>query len=183
MSSLPAPAARADALGPVSFRAYVGLGGNLGEAHETLEAALTALQAVAGVQIEAVSSAYRSRPVDADGPDYINAVAAVRSSLGPLELLHALQTIEECHGRERPYRHAPRTLDLDLLLYDTARRHSTELTLPHPRWVERAFVLEPLAEVAQALGDVLTALPDQTERARLASLQGIEKSPRALHFK
>ncbi|HET6787545.1 MAG TPA: 2-amino-4-hydroxy-6-hydroxymethyldihydropteridine diphosphokinase [Aquabacterium sp.] len=183
MTSRSAPAARGDTPGPVNFRAYVGLGGNLGDAHETLEAALAALQAVEGVQVEAVSSAYGSRPVDADGPDYVNAVASVQSVLGPLELLHALQAIEWQYGRERPYRHAPRTLDLDLLLYDSARRHSAELTLPHPRWAERAFVLEPLAELVQVLGDVVTAMPDRAERARLAALQGIEKSPRALHFK
>lgn len=183
MTSLVSLASRGDKPGPVSFRAYVGLGGNLGDAHDTLEAALVALGATRGVQIEAVSGAYQSRPVDADGPDYVNAVAAVQSTLGPLELLHVLQAIEQQHGRQRPYRHAPRTLDLDLLHYDDVRCSSAELTLPHPRWAERAFVLAPLAEVVQVLGDARMPLPDQAEQVRLAVLQGIEKSPRPLHFK
>jgi 2-amino-4-hydroxy-6-hydroxymethyldihydropteridine diphosphokinase len=170
-------------LGGEAFRAYVGLGANLGDAHATLEASLRALSQTSGVRVEAVSSAYQSAPVDADGPDYINAVAAVQTVLGPLELLHVLQALELAHGRERPYRHAPRTLDLDLLLFAGARRESVELTLPHPRWDQRAFVLEPLAELVSALGDPDVALPGPDVRARLAREQGIKRSARALHCK
>lgn len=97
------------------------------------------------------SSPGRSAP-DAGGPD-INAAAELDTTLAPLELLHALQRIEQAAGRERPYRNAPRTLDLDLLLYGTPWLDSAELTVPHPRMGERAFVLLPLAELALPLVD------------------------------
>ena len=127
--------------------AYVGLGANLGDARATIEAALAAL---AGPQTRMVaqSSLYRSAPVDSSGPDYLNAAAHVRTTLAPHALLAHLQAIEAQHGRERPYRNAPRTLDLDLLLYGDQTLHTPTLTLPHPRLHERAFVLLPLAEIA-----------------------------------
>ena len=99
----------------------------------------------------AVSSLFRSAPVDATGPDYVNAVAELRSALEPETLLAQLQQIEQRFGRERAYRHAPRTLDLDLLLYGARRIASATLTLPHPRLHLRAFVLAPLAELAPGL--------------------------------
>jgi 2-amino-4-hydroxy-6-hydroxymethyldihydropteridine diphosphokinase len=132
-------------------RAFVGLGANLGDARSTLAQALTELAALPDSRLVAASSFWRSAPVDASGPDFINAVAELDTALAPLALLHALQAIEQRHGRERPYRHAPRTLDLDLLLYGTCQIDSPELTLPHPRLHERAFVLRPLAELAPAL--------------------------------
>jgi 2-amino-4-hydroxy-6-hydroxymethyldihydropteridine diphosphokinase len=131
--------------------AYVGLGANLGDPAATLRGALAALAALPGVQPRSVSSLYRTAPVDAGGPDFINAVAALRTTLAPLELLAALQAIEQRHGRERPYRNAPRTLDLDLLLYGELQLATPTLTLPHPRLHQRAFVLAPLAELAPAL--------------------------------
>ncbi|WP_246294944.1 2-amino-4-hydroxy-6-hydroxymethyldihydropteridine diphosphokinase [Piscinibacter koreensis] len=131
--------------------AYVGLGANLGDAAATLNAARQAIAALAGTELVAASSSYRSAPLDASGPDYLNAVVAIRTRLAPLDLLGALQDIEARHGRERPYRHAPRTLDLDLLLYGATVLSSPVLTLPHPRLHERAFVLRPLAELAPAL--------------------------------
>ena len=94
-----------------------------------------------------VSSLYRSAPYEAQGPDFINAVALLSTHLAPLALLHALQDLEQQSGRERPYKNAPRTLDLDVIFYGDVSMTSTELTLPHPRWHERAFVLHPLAEV------------------------------------
>ena len=94
------------------------------------------------------SSLYRSAPVDAGGPDYINAVIEVRTSLTAPDLLAQLQRIEQGAGRTRPYRNAPRTLDLDLLLYGSGSIASERLTVPHPRMGERAFVLLPLAEIA-----------------------------------
>jgi 2-amino-4-hydroxy-6-hydroxymethyldihydropteridine diphosphokinase len=97
------------------------------------------------------SSFYRSEPVDASGPDFVNAVAELRSTLEPEALLGALQSIESRFGRERPRRNAPRTLDLDLLRYGERQVRSPTLTLPHPRLQERAFVLLPLAELAPAL--------------------------------
>ncbi|RYF55236.1 MAG: 2-amino-4-hydroxy-6-hydroxymethyldihydropteridine diphosphokinase, partial [Comamonadaceae bacterium] len=91
--------------------AYIGLGGNLGDARHTLTQALSQLDAAEGVQVMAVSPFYRSAPVQAEGPDFINAVAQVRTSLPPLALLDVLQAIEQAHHRQRPYRNAPRTLD------------------------------------------------------------------------
>lgn len=132
-------------------RIFVGLGANLGDARATLEAALTALAALPGTRLQARSSFYRTAPVDAGGPDYVNAVAELRSSLAPEALLDALQAIEQRHGRERPYRNAPRTLDLDLLLVGALRLDTPRLTLPHPRLHQRAFVLAPLDELAPAL--------------------------------
>ncbi len=132
-------------------RAYVGLGANLGDARATIVQALAALATLPRTHLAASSSLYRSAPVDAQGPEFINAVAALDTALEPLPLLRALQAIELAHGRERPYRNAPRTLDLDLLLHGDTRSGDPVLTLPHPRAHERAFVLLPLAEIAPGL--------------------------------
>ena len=132
-------------------RVFVGLGANLGDARATLAAAVKALENHPGITLVAMSSLYRTAPVDATGPDYINAVVELRTTLAPSQLLQALQAIEADHGRQRPYRHAPRTLDLDLLLYGQRQADDPQLTLPHPRLHRRAFVLEPLAELAPDL--------------------------------
>ncbi len=132
-------------------RVFVGLGTNLGDAAATVASALTALAALPGTAVVAFSSLYRSAPVDAEGPDFINAVAELRTVLEPLALLDALQAIEHNHGRQRPFHHAPRTLDLDLLSYGGRELHSERLTLPHPRAHSRAFVLQPWAELAPTL--------------------------------
>ena len=131
--------------------AYVGLGANLGDARGAVQAALEALAGLPQTRLVAASPLYRSAPVQAGGPDYVNAVAALHTRLAALDLLDALQAIERAAGRERPYPNAPRTLDLDLLLYGDARIVSARLTLPHPRMRERAFVLKPLADIAPAL--------------------------------
>jgi 2-amino-4-hydroxy-6-hydroxymethyldihydropteridine diphosphokinase len=89
--------------------------------------------------------------VDAEGPDYLNAVALLTTSLEPQALLGLLQGLEQQAGRERPYRNAPRTLDLDLLLHGQRELNTDHLTLPHPRMHQRRFVLEPLAEIAPDL--------------------------------
>ena len=133
---------------PVLALAYVALGANLGDARATISAALAALDGLPRTRLLRASSLYRSAPWEASGPDFINAVAAVETSLSALELLHALQALELDAGRERPYRNAPRTLDLDLLLHGDTRLDTPELTVPHPRLRERAFVLLPLAEIA-----------------------------------
>jgi 2-amino-4-hydroxy-6-hydroxymethyldihydropteridine diphosphokinase len=132
-------------------RAYVGLGANLGDAASQVEAALVALAAEPGCRLVARSALYRSAPVDAAGPDYINAVAALDTTLNPRALLARLQAIEQRFGRERPYANAPRTLDLDLLVHGHSVLDSPTLTLPHPRLHRRAFVLVPLAELAPDL--------------------------------
>ena len=131
-----------------SVQAFVGLGGNLGDARVTLQAALKALAALPETTLRQSSSVYRSAPIESSGPDYLNAVALLETRLAPHLLLTELQRIEAAHGRERPYRNAPRTLDLDLLLYGEQRIDSATLTVPHPRMHERAFVVRPLAEIA-----------------------------------
>jgi 2-amino-4-hydroxy-6-hydroxymethyldihydropteridine diphosphokinase len=131
--------------------AYIGLGANLGDSVATLRHALCELAATHGVEDCVASPFYRSAPVDASGPDFINAVARLRTTLAPLDLLDALQTIERMHGRERPYRNAPRTLDLDLLIHGDLRLDTPRLTLPHPRMRERAFVLLPLRDLAPGM--------------------------------
>jgi len=156
-------------------RAYVGLGANLGDARATLQDALRRIAALPQTQLLRVSSFYRTAPVDAGGPDFVNAVAELSTTLQPLALLRALQAIELEHGRERPYRNAPRTLDLDLLLHGDTHQADPALTLPHPRGPQRAFVLRPLAELAPALG-----WPGHGPVAALAAAitdQPIEKLP------
>jgi 2-amino-4-hydroxy-6-hydroxymethyldihydropteridine diphosphokinase len=132
-------------------RAWVGVGANLGDARAAVEHALSALGRLPQTTLAARSSLYRSAPVDADGPDFVNAVAALDTGLAPHALLAQLQAIEDTAGRLRPYPGAPRTLDLDLLAWDAVELDDPALTLPHPRLHLRAFVLEPLAELAPSL--------------------------------
>jgi 2-amino-4-hydroxy-6-hydroxymethyldihydropteridine diphosphokinase len=136
---------------PDGTTAHIGLGANLGDAPATLQAALRALAALPGCRLLAVSSLYGSAPVDAEGPDFINAVAVLHTQLAPLDLLDALQAIEQRFGRQRPYPNAPRTLDLDLLLAGDTVLQTARLTVPHPRLHQRAFVLQPLLELAPDL--------------------------------
>jgi 2-amino-4-hydroxy-6-hydroxymethyldihydropteridine diphosphokinase len=131
--------------------AHIGLGANLGDPRQALRRAMAQLGTTPGLRLLQASSLYRSAPVDSSGPDYINAVAEVATTLTAPDLLAALQAIEQAAGRERPYVNAPRTLDLDLLLYGSARIDSPLLTVPHPRMQERAFVLLPLHEIAPGL--------------------------------
>jgi 2-amino-4-hydroxy-6-hydroxymethyldihydropteridine diphosphokinase len=164
--------------------AAIGLGANLGDKAVTLTAAAAAIAALPDTCWLGVSSRWHSQPVDADGPDYLNAVALVRTRLTPEALLTALQAIEQAHGRERPYPNAPRTLDLDLLLQGAERRDTPFLTLPHPRLWARAFVLLPLLELVERWPDLLsdTVLPSGLARAalpplaqRLAAEQGLAR--------
>jgi 2-amino-4-hydroxy-6-hydroxymethyldihydropteridine diphosphokinase len=144
--------------------ACVALGANLGDAVVTVRQALHDVAGLPQTQIFKASSLYRSAPYEAQGPDFINAVALVQTQLSPHELLHALQALELQSGRERPYKNAPRTLDLDLIFYGDVALATPELTLPHPRWQERAFVLQPLAEVwpERVSVEQLKAVQDQT---------------------
>jgi 2-amino-4-hydroxy-6-hydroxymethyldihydropteridine diphosphokinase len=128
--------------------AFVALGANLGDPTQALREALRRMSETPGLRLVRASSLYRTAPIDSSGPDYLNAVAELVTTLTAPDLLTALQAIEQGAGRERPYRNAPRTLDLDLLLYGSARIHSATLTVPHPRMGERAFVLVPLREIA-----------------------------------
>jgi len=135
------------AAGPGTTLACIGLGANLGDARAALDDAQRRLAALPRTTRVAASPLYRSAPVDAAGPDFLNAAVLLRTSLPPRALLAALQRIEAVHGRERPYRNAPRTLDLDLLLYGQRRIDTPELTVPHPRLHLRAFALRPLLDV------------------------------------
>lgn len=135
----------------MTTRAFIGLGANLGFARDAVLNALADLSHLPQTEFVAASALYRSAPVEGGGPDYINAVAELETALPALELLHLLLAIEVRYGRVRTERNAPRTLDLDLLLYGDTVSASPELTLPHPRMAERAFVLRPLAELAPDL--------------------------------
>ena len=128
--------------------AYIGLGANLGDPVATLVQAIDDMAALSGVTLIRRSSLYRSAPVASIGPDYVNAVVEIRTVLTAPALLASLQQLEQLAGRARPYRNAPRTLDLDVLMYGHASIDSEALVVPHPRMSERAFVLVPLAEIA-----------------------------------
>jgi 2-amino-4-hydroxy-6-hydroxymethyldihydropteridine diphosphokinase len=133
--------------------AFLGLGSNLAHPRRQLARAVRAIERIARLRVVAVSPNYATAPIgsDAPQPDYVNAVAAVRTTLGPRALLAALQSIERRQHRRRdaePRRNAPRTMDLDLLLYGRRRIRLPGLTVPHPRMHERAFVLRPLADVS-----------------------------------
>jgi len=132
-------------------RAFIGLGANLGPSLDTLKRAALQLAEHPLISAFQLSPLYKSKPVDSQGPDYVNAVASLRTSLGPLALLALLQEIEQAYGRQRPYRNAPRTLDLDLLLYEGTKVNTDILTVPHPRMHLRAFVLQPLHDLAPEL--------------------------------
>lgn len=154
-------------------RVFVGLGANLGDARATLEAAAQALAALPQTQWVGLSPTYRSAPVDAQGPDFFNAVAELRSELEPEALLAQLHLIEQRHGRVRPYPNAPRTLDLDLLLFGARVLHSASLTLPHPRLHQRAFVLLPLLDLAPGLQHPL--LGDLSPWVEAAAMQPLAR--------
>jgi|AntAceMinimDraft_13_1070369.scaffolds.fasta_scaffold19922_2 2-amino-4-hydroxy-6-hydroxymethyldihydropteridine diphosphokinase len=160
--------------------AFIGLGANLGDATQTLRNALDEISHLSGVRDCQCSAFFASAPLDAPGPHYVNAVARLRTSLAPLNLLSALQSIELEHGRVRSERNAPRTLDLDLLWYDDLTVSTPRLTLPHPRMTGRAFVLRPLAELVKPFhlsGESIDALLDRCADQACESLgQGWTKS-------
>jgi 2-amino-4-hydroxy-6-hydroxymethyldihydropteridine diphosphokinase len=132
--------------------AWIGIGANLGDARANVLDAIERLARLPGARLLQASSLYRTAPIDSSGDDYVNAVASLDTALDAHALLRALLAIEQAHGRERPYRNAPRTLDLDLLLAgDQVIMDAPTLIVPHPRMHERAFVLAPLAELAPDL--------------------------------
>jgi len=135
-------------------KAYIGLGSNLGDAKGNVQRAILLLDKLPQTKLHGQSSLFRTAPIDADGDDYINAVACIETQLPGQELLDALQTIEQEFGRERPYLHAPRTLDLDILLYGVQIIDTATLTVPHPGLTQRAFALIPLLQL-----DPLIAIP------------------------
>ena len=133
---------------PHSHFAVIALGSNLAEPARQVRAALSALEAHPQIQIEKTSSLYVTAPVGYDDqPDFVNAVCSVRTSLDGVSLLAVLNRIEADFGRERTFRNAPRTLDLDIIDFDGISSDDPHLTLPHPRAHERSFVMKPLAEI------------------------------------
>ncbi len=142
--------------------AWVAVGANLGDATRQVVQAIETLRRHPGVSHLRASRLYRSAPHQADGPDFINAVVCFDTVWTAPDLLQALQALEQQAGRQRPYRHAPRTLDLDLIFFGDASVTSPHLTVPHPRWHERAFVLLPLGDVS----------PDKVSAAQRAAVAG-----------
>ena len=136
----------------------IALGSNLGDRHAHLDYAVSRLSRI--LSALRVSSRHETAPVDVVGeqPAFLNAALVGTTALGPHALLRELQAIEAERGRERPYRHAPRTLDLDMVLYGSLMVSDDELDVPHPRFRERAFVLAPLAEIAPDLVDPVSGL-------------------------
>lgn len=136
--------------------AFIALGANLGDTVDALRQAVSSINALPLCVVKKTSSFYKTAPLEmlpghAPGGDYINAVLEIETRLPAPILLQHLQQIEQSAGRERPYVNAPRTLDLDLLLYGDGRIDSPQLTVPHPRMWQRAFVLLPLGEIAAGL--------------------------------
>jgi len=127
--------------------AYVGVGANLGDARQSVLHAMVALGGLPQSSMTGRSALFVSAPLEAGGADFVNAVVRLDTTLDAHGLLQALQAIEHDFGRERPFRNAPRTLDLDLLLYGQDQIVSAALTVPHPRMSERAFVLMPLLQL------------------------------------
>jgi 2-amino-4-hydroxy-6-hydroxymethyldihydropteridine diphosphokinase len=150
--------------------AYIALGANLGDAQSQVRQAIHNIAQLPDTRLVGTSSLYRTAPFEARGPDYINAVIVILTRLDGHELLLRLQHLEVAQGRERSFRNAPRTLDLDILLYGNATINTPTLQVPHPRMFERAFVLVPLAEIAPdwVTAAQLTAVSTQ-EIVRLGS--------------
>ena len=157
--------------------AFVALGANIGEPLRQIEAAFAALAALPGTRVLARSSLYRSAPVGyADQPDFINAVAMIETALAPHALLDALLAIERAHGRIREFPNAPRTLDLDIVLYGDVVLQEPGLTIPHARMLERAFVMLPLAEIApDAVVPGQGRVSDLARRVDAASVAQLQK--------
>ena len=156
--------------------AYIGIGSNLDQPRSQVERAFDELARLPRTRLLARSSLYRSAPVGyAAQPDFVNAVAALDTALAASELLRELQAIESHHARKRSFANAPRTLDLDLLLFGSASIDEPHLQVPHPRMHERAFVLAPLVEIApQAL---IPGRGSAAERLAACAGQKVEKMP------
>lgn len=149
-------------------QAYIALGSNLGDREGLLRQAVKGLRQQPGVRVLRISGIYETDPVGyTDQPAFLNMAMAVETTLSPIELLHALFQVEQLLGRVRDIRWGPRTIDLDLLLYEDVAMNDEELTLPHPRMLERAFVLVPLADVIASSHP----LQDRVSAAAAAALQ------------
>ena len=158
------------------FTAFVGLGSNLGDPPAQIRCALLTLAALPETRLVRQSSLYGNPPVGhLDQPDFVNAVAQIETRLAPRELLAQLLDLERAHGRVRDYPNAPRTLDLDVLLYGELALHEPGLIIPHPRMLERAFVLVPLAEIAP--GAIVPGKGRVADLLRKVDASGMVKLP------
>ena len=154
--------------------AFIALGSNLDDPAAQVNSAMTALEALPLTRVLKCSSLYRSAPVGyLDQPDFINAVVQVETGLAPHALLDAMLALEQARGRTREFANAPRTLDLDLLLYDDRVLHEHGLTLPHPQMHRRAFVLQPLLEIAPEC--VIPCVGSAADAAKRCIDQQLEK--------
>lgn len=161
--------------GHSSVRAYLGLGGNIGDPRSMMAAALKLLDADPGVSVDKVSSLYRTPPWGiTDQPDFLNAAAAVTTALAPRDLLARCLEAEKKLHRVRDRRWGPRSIDLDVLVYDDLNRDEPGLVLPHPRMMDRAFVLVPLLEIAPDLAIGGVRIDDRLTELGLEGIERIE---------
>ena len=154
--------------------AFIGLGSNLANPAEQVLQAMQAIAQLPEIHVLARSSLYRSAPVGyLDQPDFINAVVKIETTLEPLALLQILLALEQVNGRTREFQNAPRTLDLDVLLYDELQHHEHGLTVPHPQMHKRAFVLQPLMEIEP--NSVIPGIGAAEQAMQLCADQQLEK--------
>lgn len=157
-------------------QAFIALGANLGNPFVQIMRALHILNTLPSTQVCNVSSFYHSKPIGyADQPDFINAVAEIKTNLSAFDLLTALLKIEKISGRIREFKNAPRTLDLDILLYDNLILDDEKLTIPHPKMIERGFVIIPLQEIAPSL--IVAGIPIQELCLRFPPLDKFAPQP------
>ena len=158
----------------MQHRAFIGLGSNREDPCRQLQRAFAAIEKLPGTRLLAQSSLYSSAPLGyTDQSDFVNAVAKIETTLTPGVLLQELLLIEHHHGRERTFRNAPRTLDLDILLYDEVQLHEEGLTVPHPQMHLRAFVLKPLLEIAPDV--IIPAIGSATRAMESCLDQSLER--------
>jgi 2-amino-4-hydroxy-6-hydroxymethyldihydropteridine diphosphokinase len=161
---------------PAGRRAYIALGSNLGDREAHLKEALRRLHGRDGIAIDRVSAVYETDPVGyTDQPKFLNMAAALTTERQPLDLLREMLGVERELGRVRDIRYGPRTIDLDLLLMDGVRLETEELTLPHPRMMERAFVLVPLLEVLDGHAPERKAVESAARAALAQGKDGIAR--------
>lgn len=155
--------------------AYLSLGSNLGDRLEHLKRGVAGLHEMPGVRVTRLSAVYETEPVGVSGQNrYLNLVAQLETSLSPHDLLKACQAVESANGRVRTVRWGPRTLDIDLLLYDGITMQTPELEIPHPRMHERAFVLVPLSTLDETIIVRGRPVREWLEHVQRTGEQGIE---------
>lgn len=157
-------------------RCAIALGSNLGDSRQTLEKALVALDQIPGIEVRQISSWYQTKPVGPPQPDYLNGAAILTIRQTPAELLSLLQAVELQFGRVRNQKWGARTLDLDIILYEALILNTPQLTIPHPYFNQRAFVLVPLAEIAgdwldPVSGKTIAQLVKNVDRSEVTKLQ------------